>query len=158
VTASEETWGMFSLGMGSVISGSPANFKMGTNASVKFYIPTNNQATLAVSGTSKSGTPLSQTVVWNVDPTKQFTISGSQMQMKRVTSIAQTVGYQDFTTGSYLYNAQWNNVKVGTTSGSEQLMNASSTSTGCAYQPSNVLVDWVSWAQETVKVKTGALP
>ncbi|MBJ9993252.1 hypothetical protein [Paenibacillus sp. S28] len=156
-TPTEETWGMISLGMGSVISGSPANFKMGTTAFMKFYIPQSNQAALSVSGTAKDGTPLSQTIVWNVDSEKGFTTYGTAMQVKRITSIAQTTGYEDLTTGSYVYNAQWNDVKVGTASGTEQLMNASLTSTNCGYQPSNILVDWTSWAQETVKVKTGPL-
>ncbi|QSF44930.1 hypothetical protein [Paenibacillus tianjinensis] len=155
--ATEETWAMTSLDMGSVISGSPANFKMGTNAFMKFYIPANNQAALSVSGTAKDGSALTATMVWNVSATKGFTTSGSLMQVKRITSIAQLYKHEDLTTGSYMNNVQWNNVKVGTVSGSEQLMNASTTSSGCGYKTSNILVEWTSWAQEVIRVKTGTL-
>ncbi|WP_223067357.1 hypothetical protein [Paenibacillus caui] len=155
VYPTEETWAMTSLGMSSVISGSPANFKMGTSAFMKFYIPTSNQAALYVTGTAKNGTPLSQTIVWNVSSIKNFSTYGTNMQVKRITAIGQK--YEDLTTGSYLYNAQWSDVKVGTASGTEQLQNAASTATSCGYQTYNVLVDFTDFSRETVKVKTGTL-
>ncbi|MBH5318775.1 hypothetical protein I6N90_13290 [Paenibacillus sp. GSMTC-2017] len=165
VNPTEETWAMTWLGMDSIASGSPANFKMGTTAFMKFYIPANNQAALYVSGTAKNGLPLEQTMVWNVLPNKQFTPSGANMLVKRVTSIAQSIGYEDFTTGSYLNNARWSNVNIGTTAGSETPWNASHIGTGtsgdpshCGYKANSVLIDWVSWSEETIKIKTGILP
>ena len=74
------------------------------------------------------------------------------MAVKRITTIGQSP--QNLSSGSYLKNVNWQNVKVGTTSGSEVLMTAES----CAYQTSNALVDWTSQANEKVWVKAGILP
>ncbi|AEI45637.1 hypothetical protein [Paenibacillus mucilaginosus] len=162
VTATEETWAMSTLGM-NYSSGTIGNFKMGQTVFMKFYVPANNQAVLNVEGYKKDNTYLSATAVYTVDPSKGFTTNGANMKVKRVTSIGQdfdadpTKHSENLTTGSYLNNVKWSNVKVGTTSGTEQLQTASTTSESCGYKTSNVLVDFVSFSQETVRVKAGTL-
>lgn len=135
---------------------------MGQTVFMKFYVSASNQVTLNVEGYKKDNSFLSATAVYGVDPSKGFTVGGSTMSVKRITSVAQdfTPGAgtsENLTTGSSLYNVVWSNVKVGVASGSEQLQNASTTSTSCGYKTSNVLVDFTSYSQESIKVKAGTL-
>jgi len=106
---------------------------------------------------NKTGQPLKQTIVFNVSSVKEFTPGGSNMQVKRVTSIAQTENYQDLTTGSYLYNVKWSAINVGTTSGTERAWTAADNFESCGYQKTNVLVDIVSPSEELIKIKAGPI-
>lgn len=154
----DETWGMFVHGHSHELE--PAeygNFKMGTTVFFKYYTPQDNQAALFVSGKDKYGNNIAKTLVVAVSSTKKFKSSGSGMKIKRVTSVGQTEGYENLTTGSYIKNAGWNDVKIGTTSGSEVLMNGTNTESFGGYKIENVLVDYTDQANEKVWVKCGTL-
>ncbi|HAG10757.1 MAG TPA: hypothetical protein DCK76_05100 [Desulfotomaculum sp.] len=152
-----ETWGMFVTGASSVITPDYGNYKMGTSVYMKYYTPQNNQAALYCSGYDKAGNPSIHTLVVAVSTSLNFKTSGVGMQIKRITSIGQIKNHQDLTTGSFIKNVGWSNVKIGTTSGSEVLMNSSNTSSMCGYKTSNVLVDYTNQANEKVWVKCGNL-
>lgn len=92
-------------------------------------------------------------MVVDVSASKNFRTDGVGMKVKRITAVAQTV--QDLTTGSYVKNIHWSNVKVGTTSGSETLQTSG---TFCVYPTSDVEVDYTSDSDENDWTKAGALP
>jgi len=149
----DETWGIFVIG--GVTTDPFGNYRFGQTVFFKYYTPADNQAAVYVAGEDKYGNFLERTVVAQVTG-KNFRADGTGMKIKRVTSIGQSP--EDLTSGSYLKNVHWNNVKIGTTSGSEVLMTASMTSESCGYKTSNVLVDFISYSNEKVWVKAGTLP
>lgn len=151
-----ETWGMFVEGA-EVITPDYGNYKLGQTVFFKYYSPQNNQAALYVSGLDKSGNTSEHTLVVAVSSTKGFRTDGQGMKIKRITSVGQSVGHEDLTTGSYIKNVGWNNVKIGTYSGSEELMNSTNTSEFGGYKLENILVDYTDQANEKVWVKCGTL-
>lgn len=157
-TSSMETWGMYING-GTLASGTFGNFKLGSTVAMKYYISSDNNHTLTVAGYDKNSVYQSKTVVMSTPSSQGFTVANAnKISVRRVTSIAQTENSENFTTGSYIKNVGWSDVKVGTSSTNVTLMNSTNTSYFCAYNPGNVQVDYVSQAQEKVWVKAGTLP
>lgn len=144
-TSTMETWGMFIVGDNGDNDANFGNFKMGTTVFLKYYTPSDNTAALYVSGVAKDGSPLAITLTAQIPSYKGFKVNGTGMQIKRITSIGQDT--EDLTTGSYIKNVHWSNVKIGTTSESF-----------VGYKTSNVLVDYFSQSDEKVWVKAGTLP
>ncbi|ATW25713.1 dockerin type I domain-containing protein [Candidatus Formimonas warabiya] len=162
-----ETWGMFinpnpddNPNVGWAQPKDLGNFKMGTTVDFKYYTPCDNQFALAVSGVDKYGNPSNHTAVVNVPESYEFRSDGVGMQVKRVTSIAQTFDHQDLTTGSFLRNAKWANVKIGTSLGSVVLMtnNTTSSADSGGFKGENVLVNYTDPANEKVWIKCGVIP
>lgn len=151
----KETWGMILKG-GEWESGEFKNFKMGTEVFLKYYTPQDHKAALYVAGVAKNGSPTDGTVVANVPESYNFNVNGTDMRMKRVTSIAQDP--QNLNTGSFVKNVVWKNVKIGTTSGSEVPMDGTNSDKFVGFKIENVLVQYVSQSEETVWVATSNLP
>ncbi|ANS74340.1 hypothetical protein AWM70_06875 [Paenibacillus yonginensis] len=153
-STTNETWGMFIKGDTSN-DANFGNFKMGSEVFMKFYVVSSSAVALYVNGVNKSGVAKEYTLTAQVSSSKGFNTSGSNMQVKRLTTIAQKP--QNLTSGSYLYNVHWYNVKVGTASGTEVLMDSTNTASACGYQISNVLVNYISQNNEYIKLKAGTL-
>lgn len=147
-----ETWGMFVKG-DTNNNASFGNFKMGSEVFMKFYVVSSTSVALYVNGVNKAGESKEYTLVAGVSSSKNFNTNGTNMQVKRLTTIAQKP--QQLESGSYFYNTHWYNVKVGTTSGTEVLMDSTNTASACGYQVENVLVNYLSQNNEYVKLKAG---
>lgn len=150
-----ETWGMFVHGHSSVVQSQFGNYKMGQTIFMKYYTPQDNQAALYVAGKDKAGVKIENTLVVEVSSSKNFKANGQGMKLKRVTSVAQNTGHEKLTTGSFIKNIGWYNVKIGTTSGSEVLMNSSNTESSGGYKIENVRIDYTDPANEQLWVKCG---
>lgn len=152
-----EAWDMFIAGADPGSSPGFGTFKPGW-AVMKFYIPEDNKIVLEVTGTNKKNNELATfTVAANVTGwLKDFNANGSQVTLKRVTSIAQEK--EDLTTGSILGSSsdpvKWESVKIGTSTSN---MIYPTIGYFCGYQVSNVLVNFKDHSYEDVRIKTGTL-
>lgn len=157
---SMETWGMEIHGHNGG-SGPLGNFKMGTSVFMKTYVPIDNQSALNVIGVDKQGNPVNYTYVASIPTSLQFKANGQGVMVRRITSIGMNPP-ENFTSGAYLKNVHWSEVKIGNASGSEVYMDSSnsephtSTTAGfCGYPVSEVQVDYYSQSNEFVSVKAG---
>jgi len=155
-----EAWGMTMTGA-TKASSSPdfANFKSGWIV-MKFYIPEKNKIVLEVAGIHpKTNAAYTVSILASIDGLfKDFHSNGSEVTLKRVTSIAQIEGKENLNSGSEFGNSTdyvwWETVRIGTTE-----TNISSQSVGyfCGYKINNQLVDYTDQANEKIRIKTGVL-
>jgi hypothetical protein len=79
--------------------------------------------------------------------------SGAGNRLKRVTSMAQEAGHENFLSGSFVHGVEWANCVIGRSPGDAAPWSAANTS-GFTTHPDNgtVSVDFASQAEETVSI------
>jgi Tfp pilus assembly protein PilZ len=76
-------------------------FKVGQDAFLKFYVPQDGQVALYVAGYATDGSKVSRTIA---AASSGWTSNGTGNNLKRLTTIAQKVDSENFTTGSHIKN------------------------------------------------------
>lgn len=140
------------------VSGTNAPFNLATryqpnqDIQMKFYVNGNNMVTLVVTGVLVDGVKRTQTVVAEAPG---FSVDGSTNILKRITSIGQTRGKENFSTGSYMKNVHWYDVYIGKSSTNNSAWNSSTQSNIlCSYPNSTkVQTSYVNQGEETVNIQ-----
>lgn len=123
-------------------------FKSKQDAFVKFYVPSNGNVALAVTGYDVNNTK--RTII-HVLPTSGWNANGSGCQVKRCTTIAQT--NQNFSSGSWHKNVDWYSCKLGTSSTSNHDWQSTDNYEVKNYPNStNIVTNFVNWHEETVNI------
>ncbi|RAU96857.1 hypothetical protein [Paenibacillus sp. YN15] len=155
----DDTWAMFLRGDNGQTAPTYANFKPGQIILMKFYVPSNNNVALNVTGYDKSGVMRNSTLTGTVSWLRNFKADGTGMNIKRVTSMAQ-LPPEDLTTGSYVGSKSdpvfWDTVRIGKGNDSESV-EPMTIGWFCGYQTNNVLIDFTDHNNEKIIVKTGTL-
>ncbi|MGV7115167.1 hypothetical protein PQ460_20155 [Paenibacillus sp. KACC 21273] len=139
------------------VSGNSAPFDMtnryqpNQDVQMKFYVNANNSVTLVITGILIDGIKKTQTVVAEA---QGFTLDGSNNILKRITSIGQTKGKENFATGSYMNNIHWYDVNIGKSSINNTPWNSGSQSGGLCSYPNNTKVktSYTNQGEETVSI------
>ncbi|MFY0573526.1 hypothetical protein ACN28S_03405 [Cystobacter fuscus] len=138
-----DNWSAIITVNGNPLSYSP-RFLSNQDVNLKFYVPSNGQVALSVTGYDTTGT---KTTLTQVRAAAGFSSSGGNI-LKRVTSIGQSV--QGMYTGSYVKNVHWYNSYIGTSSTSNHAWLAADTGGYCSYPDSTkVQVNFVNAGEET---------
>jgi hypothetical protein len=138
-----DNWSAIITVNGSPLSYTP-RFLSNQDVNLKFYVPSNGQVALSVTGYDVSGT---KTTLTQVRAAAGFSSSGGNT-LKRVTSIGQSV--QGMYTGSYVKNVHWYSSYIGTSSTSNHVWLAADTGGYCSYPDSTkVQVNYVNAGEET---------
>ncbi|MDO9534519.1 MAG: hypothetical protein Q7J85_04120 [Bacillota bacterium] len=139
-----DNWSFYLKAAGNPYTTTP-RFKSNQDVFVKFYVPSNGNVALSVTGYDVNN--IKRTISYVMEASG-FKTDGSGCRIKRCTTIAQT--NQNFSSGSWHTNAHWYSCKVGTSSTSNHAWNSTDIYEVTNY-PNNthVVVDWVSWAEET---------
>jgi hypothetical protein len=122
-------------------------FKSNQDVFLKFYVPQNDQVGLYVAGFDTTGTKVTRTIVAS---SSGWTSSGTGNIIKRVTTIAQKKGTENFNTESYIKNVHWYDAKIGTSSTNNHTWSSTDTGGYCSYpNTTTVQVTYVSASEET---------
>ncbi len=123
-------------------------FKGGQTVKLVFYVSSDNNVVLKVTGTTVSGTY--KTITTYCSKATGWKANGVGNTMKRVTSIGQKP--QNLSSGSYMKNVAWNNSYIGTVSSKHKWL-ANDTAGYITYPNSTkVSVNYTNAGVETVSI------
>lgn len=123
-------------------------FKNNQEVFMKFYVTSDNNVELNVTGTDVDGVKRTITLTAKASGWKK---SGNGNLLKRVTSIAQVNG-DNFQSGSYIKNVRWSQARIGASSTSNALWSGTHTKEFISHKNPYISVQYVNQSEETVSI------
>ncbi|WP_336769797.1 YrpD family protein [Bacillus bombysepticus] len=123
-------------------------FKSNQEVFMKFYVTSDNNVELSVTGTDVDGVRRTITLTAKAAGMKK---SGTGNLLKRVTSIAQ-VGGDNFNSGNYMKNVRWSQARIGTSSTANALWSGTHTKEFISHKNPYISVQYVNQSEETVSI------
>jgi hypothetical protein len=125
-------------------------FKSDQNVFFKFYVNDNDSVTVKAQGFDVDNNWQERTVCREASGWRKDGIGNA---MKRCTTIAQIIGYENLLSGSYHKNVRWYECKIGASSTNNHYWSGSDIGESSKYpNDSRVTVQWTNWANETVHI------